>query len=128
MDTGKFQELVLQQLEALNEGQKALFEGQKQLENRMSNVEKSQQQLESRIGNIEKGQLRLETRMEAVEKNQLRLESRIESEVVEKIRGLYDNREVQNERFERIENKISSIEKDTGYLVAKVARLESLAK
>ncbi|MBM7855054.1 chromosome segregation ATPase [Desulfohalotomaculum tongense] len=163
MDNNKFQELVLQQLQALIEGQKetrndltkletrieavetsiksvetrieavetrieAVETGMRSMETRIEAVEAGMKSVETRIEAVETGMKSMETRIEAVEKNQLRLESRIENQVIEKIRGLYDDREIQNVRFERIESKLDNVEINTGYLVAKVARLETLAK
>ncbi|NPV54900.1 MAG: hypothetical protein HPY71_15530 [Firmicutes bacterium] len=63
-----------------------------------------------------------------VEKGQLRLEARLETEVIDKVRALFDDREVQNDRLDRIESKLDDISTDTRYLVARVAKLEKSAK
>lgn len=86
MDNEKFQELVLEQLKSLTDGQKEL------------------------------------------KKDVIRIETRMENEVIDKIRALFDDRDLQNARLNRIENKVESIGIDTGYLVARVARLEKAAK
>lgn len=51
----------------------------------------------------------------------------MENEVI-KIHALFDVREVHEDNFKQITEKFDSIEIDTGYLVARVARLERLAK
>lgn len=67
-------------------------------------------------------------KLDSLERGQLKLETRIENEVIDKIRALFDDRDLQNTRLNRIENKVESIGIDTGYLVARVARLEKAAK
>jgi len=52
----------------------------------------------------------MDSRLEAVERGQLRLETRMENEVVEKIRGLYEFREIQTEVNERILAALDRIE------------------
>ncbi|GAB6156831.1 hypothetical protein JCM39194_00310 [Desulfotomaculum varum] len=63
-----------------------------------------------------------------LEANLLKLETKIENQVIEKLRGLYDDREMQNDRLDRIERRLDKIEADTSYLVVRVAKLESIAK
>jgi hypothetical protein len=86
MDNEKFQELILQQLQALINGQKE------------------------------------------IRKDITKLETRIENEVMNKLGAFFDAREVQNDRFDRICEAIDAISTDTRYLVARVAKLERLAK
>ena len=103
MDNEKFQELVLQQFQGLAGELKALTEGQQKLD---SKVDK----LETRIGNIEEGQNEMKSDIAELNKGQLRLETRMENEVIEKIRGLYEFREVQTEVNERILAALDRIE------------------
>ncbi|MEW6698651.1 MAG: hypothetical protein AB1341_15145 [Bacillota bacterium] len=74
----------------------------------------------------------METRLTSLEKGQLRLETRMENEIVEKIRGLSDGFEFRGDQIENlkkhIDERLDSIEIDTGYLVSRVARLEKIAK
>jgi hypothetical protein len=49
LENEKFQELVLQQLYTLTEGQKQLVEHQKQLVERIELIEKGQARLENRL-------------------------------------------------------------------------------
>lgn len=100
MDNERFQELVLQQLKVLTEGQ--------------SNMENHLEKLEHKTDRIDSGLLKLETR--------------IENEVIEKVRALFDARQVQEDKLGHISEKLDSIEIDTGYLVSRVARLEKVAK
>jgi len=81
------------------------------------------------------GQERLEARLKGVEDGQLKLEARIENEVIEKIQALFDDREVQNDRFENLEkrmehleNQVEGIAIDTRYLVTRLIRLEKAVK
>jgi len=103
-------------------------EGQARLETRLGAVEEGQARLETRLGAVEEGQARLETRLGTVEEGQVKLELRMENEVIEKIRALFDDREAQNERFGRIANTLDDISTDVRYLVARVVKLEKLAK
>ena len=52
MDNEKFQELVLQQLKALTEGQTNLEAGQTKLEARQANLEAGQERIEKRLNTI----------------------------------------------------------------------------
>lgn len=70
----------------------------------------------------------LTTDIKGIKSTVSKLEVDIENKVIEKIRALFDDREVQNERLDRIEDKLDKISTDTSYLVARVARLENLAK
>lgn len=85
MTNEEFQTLVLQQLQSLNEGQKSLTEGQSRIENRMNS-------LESKVDNIE-------DRMDKFESKVDKLELRIESEVIEKVRALFDDRTINQDYF-----------------------------
>lgn len=124
MDNNKLQELILQQLTTLAEGQRqieARIEIVKDLQSRMGNVE-------ARLGGLETGQRRIEMRME--------------NEVIEKIRAVFDGWKAHEEKLERVMstlqehetklehviNVVDDISTDTRYLVARVAKLEKLAK
>ena len=82
-------------------------------------------------------------------KGQQRLETKVENEVADKIRALFDDREIENERFDHLEkrfdflehrfdrlegrfdlviNKLEDITTDVRYLVNRVDKLEKLAK
>ena len=82
-------------------------------------------------------------------KGQQRLETKVENEVADKIRALFDDREIKNERFDHLEkrfdflehrfdrlegrfdlviNKLEDITTDVRYLVNRVDKLEKLAK
>lgn len=86
MDNEKFQELVLEQLKTLTDGQREL------------------------------------------KKDVIRIETRMENEVIDKTRALFDDREVQNDRLDRIENKLDDIATDVSYIAAKIAGLGKLAR
>lgn len=88
--------------------------------------------LNQKVGSLETGQQRLETRMESLEKGQLRLETRMESEVIEKIGALFDGYTMRGDQIENLQKhldqRLDSIEIDTGYLVSRVTRLENITK
>lgn len=60
-----------------------------------------------------------------LKKGQQRIETRIENEVVDKIRGLFDAREVQNDKLDQINYKLTDIDDSVTYALAKVARHEA---
>lgn len=74
-------------------------------------------------------------KLDSIDKRQTKLETKIETDIAEKIHVLFEANQVQEERhnlvMERLNNmdeRLNGIEIDTGYLVARVARLEKLAK
>lgn len=87
--------------------------------------------LNQRIGSMEKVQQQLKQELKAdiqkVDSKVEKLELRMENEVADKIRGLYNFREVNNDQFTKVVEKLESIEIDKGYLVSRVARLEKMA-
>ncbi len=114
MENERFQELVLKQLQVLTEGQS-------RLELRLDSVDSRLGQVESRLDSVD-------SRPENVEKGQLKIETRLENEVIEKIRALFDDREVQNAKLEQIIAREDNISADINYLVSRVVRLEKMAK
>ncbi|MFZ5598995.1 MAG: hypothetical protein ACOY35_05440 [Bacillota bacterium] len=74
----------------------------------------------------------MENRLSSLEKGQSWLETSIENEVLEKICAISDGFELRCDQIESLNNQINerldSIEIDTGYLVSRVARLEKAAK
>lgn len=113
---------------ALQDGQKALEDGQKAIWEKLTEHDGILGTLLERTSSVEMRLGNVENRLEGVEKNQARLELRIENEVIEKIRALFDDREVQNNRFDIIENKLEGVSLDLRYLVTRVIRLEQVAK
>ena len=131
---------------SLEDGQKELIsdvsglkEGQQKIETRMKSMETSQQKIEARIGSLEDGQKelksdvrKLENRMESLETGQRKIEARMESEIIEKIGALFNGYSLRGEQIENLQKhldqRLDSIETDTGYLVSRVARLEKVVK
>jgi predicted nuclease with TOPRIM domain len=74
---------------------------------------------------LKHGQERLESKVD-------KLELRMENEVIEKVRALFDGFTLRGEQIENLQKhldqRLDSIEINTGYLVSKVARLEKMAK
>lgn len=77
-----------------------LKEGQQELRQGHEELWKGYEQMRADIQDLKEGQARLEERM-------TRLEVRIESEVIDKIRGLYDAREIILDKLDRIEGKLA---------------------
>ncbi|MDZ4041995.1 MAG: hypothetical protein U1D96_00650 [Eubacteriales bacterium] len=154
LDNG--QRVLQDGMKALQDGQKELFGGQKALSERQTSLEEGQQALvvgqkaiwekltehdgvlgtllerasnaETHLGNIEVHLGNVENRLETVENNQARLEMRMENEVIDKVRALFDDREVQNIRFDKLENQLEALSIDLSFLVTRVIRLEQVAK
>ncbi|RYD02602.1 hypothetical protein N752_25070 [Desulforamulus aquiferis] len=131
MTNEEFQKLVLEQLGSINKRLNSIDEGQERLESKVGSLEEGQIRLESKVGSLEEGQIRLESKVGSLEEGQIRLESkvdkleiRIENEVIEKIRGLYDYREVTNDKFDQVIDKLSDIDDSINYALAKIARHE----
>ncbi|KJS02633.1 MAG: hypothetical protein VR68_02615 [Peptococcaceae bacterium BRH_c4a] len=116
---------ILAKLNSLEQGQKELRHGQQALEAGQKELTQGQQALEAGQLELTQGQDRLENKVD-------KLEIRMESEVIEKIRTLFDGYSHRGDQIERlqkhIDQRFDSIEIDTGYLVSRVARLEKLAK
>ena len=91
----------------------------------LQELKHGQERLESKVDNLEHGQERLESKVD-------NLELRQENEVIEKVRALFDGFTLRGEQIENLQKhlnqRLDSIEIDTGYLVSKVARLEKMAK
>jgi exonuclease VII small subunit len=104
MDTDKFQELVLQQLENLNlrigsieKGQQTLEKGQQTLEKGQQTLEKSQQSLQQDVEKIRQSQVRME--FEHGEKL---------SALFDGYKSLSETMTDHTERLQRIEEKITT--------------------
>ena len=154
LDNG--QRVLQDGMKALQDGQKELFGGQKALSERQTSLEEGQQALvvgqkaiwekltehdgvlgtllerasnaETHLGNIEVHLGNVENRLETVENNQARLEMRMENEVIDKVRALFDDREVQHIRYDKLENQLEALSIDLSFLVTRVIRLEQVAK
>ena len=138
MTNEQFQELVLQQLQTLTEGQQRMEnrmdnieQNQHKFENRMENLEQNQQKFENSMENLEQNQQKFENRMENLEQKTnridtglLKLETRMERELIDKIRGLFDAREVQNDRFDSLEVKLDEINESIEYALFKLMKQE----
>lgn len=81
---------------------------------------------------LTEGQSRIESRMDKLETKVDKLDLRTENEVIDKVRVLFDGYTLRGDQIEylqkHLDQRLDSIEVDTGYLVARVARLEKLAK
>lgn len=121
MENEKFQELVLQQLAYLAEGQQRLESVVGKIETRTETLEQGQARLEGRMEN-------LEHKTDRIDSGLLKLETRMENEVIDKIRALFDDRETQNDRLDRIENKLDDMATDISYIAAKIAGSGKLAR
>ncbi|MDH7578275.1 MAG: hypothetical protein QHH75_10770 [Bacillota bacterium] len=99
-----------------------------QVESHLENVDSRLGRVEVRLDNVETRLENVDSRLENVEKGQLKIETRLENEVIEKIRALFDDREVQNAKLDQIIAREENILADINYLVSRVVRLEKMAK
>ena len=102
MDNEKFQELVLKQLTALTEGQDSLTE---------------------KVTALTVGQESLTEKVDHIENRIDKLEIRMENAVIDKVRALFDAREVQNDINERIINALGRIEAKVDVLQMETASI-----
>ncbi|MBO8138287.1 MAG: hypothetical protein H0Z40_09175 [Desulfotomaculum sp.] len=63
-----------------------------------------------------------------LKRGQQRIETRIKNELVDKVRALFDAREVQGDINTKILDKLEDIEINTNYTAAKVSRLKQVVK
>lgn len=102
------------------------------MENILNQILAEMKTINQRVENIEQGQQQLKQELRAdiqkVESKVDKLELRMETEVIDKIRILFDADKVREEKLSQFVEKLDSIEIDTGYLVARVSRLEKVAK
>jgi len=143
VENEKFQELVLQQLQALAEGQKQLSErlglveeGQARLENRiealdnrMEVLENRMESLENRMEALENRMDSLENRMDSLENRQAKLELRLENEVIPKISTLFDGHQLRGDQIKNLkqyfDEKLDTIALDLNFLIGRVVRHDS---
>ncbi|MEW5793701.1 MAG: hypothetical protein AB1709_05470 [Bacillota bacterium] len=113
---------------SLEEGQQALVVGQKAIWEKLTEHDGVLGTLLERASNAETHLGNIEVHLGNVENNQARLEMRMENEVIDKVRALFDDREVQNIRFDKLENQLEALSIDLSFLVTRVIRLEQVAK
>lgn len=129
MDNEKFQKLVLKKLEVIETiagDVSELKEGQATLETRMNGLEKGQVALETRMNGLEKGQDILARQVSTLTEDVQEIRQSqviMENELTEKVRALFDAREVQNDINERIVSALERIEAKVDVLQMETAHL-----
>jgi len=97
----------------------------KPINERLARVEQGQQVVNQELQELRQGQDKLDSKV-------TRLEIRMENEVIDKVRVLFDGFALRGNQIDNlqkhVDERLDSIEIDTNYLVARVARLEKLAK
>ena len=73
--------------------------------------------LKTDVLSLKEGQAMLEQKFD-------KMAVKIENELVDKTRALFDGREVHNDRFELLMNKLDGVAKDTSFLVREVSVLK----
>ncbi len=144
MTDKEFQELVVNQLQILTEGQQALNDkvnnldaNQVRMENELTDkvdkldnkvdklddkvneLDDKVNKLDDKVNKLDNKVDKLDAKVDKLDANQIRMEN----ELTEKIRGLYDFREVQNDvneriisTLERLEAKIDVLQLETAHL------------
>ncbi|RYD01498.1 hypothetical protein N752_29805 [Desulforamulus aquiferis] len=124
MDNEKFQELVLIRLEENEKFQgyvlKRLEDNEKfqaSVLEQLKSLNQGQAKLEEDVKDLKLGQTKLEANQLKLDANQLKLETKIENEVVDRIRALFDDRQVHLDYFAeiresqvRMEGKLQSLQ------------------
>jgi DNA repair ATPase RecN len=82
--------------------------------NQLATLTSMVQGLDSKVDNLENGLDKLAFRME--------------KEVIDKLKALFDARDVRNERLKDMDERLENVETDVRYLVSRVTRLEKVAK
>lgn len=121
-------EKIDQSVEKLDHKVENLDQRVEGLDHKVENLDQRVEKLDQHVGNLDQRVGNLEEGQAVFVANVHKLELKIENEVIEKIRALFDDREVQNHRLECIEVKLDGIIVDLSYLVTNVARLERIAK
>ena len=111
--------------ELLNMLRSVIQEELKPINDRLVTLEQGQKVLEA-------GQVKLSQSQDRLENKVDKLEMRMESEVIEKIRALFDGYSLRGDQIENLQKhldqRLDSIETDVGYLVSRVVRLEEIVK
>ncbi|MEA4883358.1 MAG: hypothetical protein VB144_06840 [Clostridia bacterium] len=94
----------------------------------VSVLKEGQQRLEGRMEDFEQGQIRIETRMEDLDQGQICIETRMENVVIDKIRALFDAREVQNDSIADIREVLGRVEAKVDVLQLETSSLRKLKK
>ena len=81
----------------------------RKMDRRLENLEEGQKRAEVRFENLEEGQKKLEVRLGNLEEGQRKIEIKIENDINDKIRALFDDREVTKDSFNNINNTLSDI-------------------
>ncbi|GAB4261941.1 hypothetical protein [Thermincola ferriacetica] len=105
----KILQLILSEIKDLKVNQEKVYR-------EVTDIKEGQQRLEGRMDKLEEGQQRLESRMD-------KLESKIETEITDKIRALYDFREVQADINNRIITTLDRIEAKVDVLQMETAQI-----
>lgn len=90
----------------------------------MTNEEKILNMLQSIQGDVKNMKIDIGKVYTKIDK----LELRMENEIVDRLHALFDDRQVQHGKLQCLEDRLESIEIDTGYLVSRVSSLEKLVK
>ena len=126
------QQTLEQGQQELRHGQQTLEQTQQELRHGQQTLEQDYQELRHGQQTLEQGQQELRTNIQKIESKVDKLELRMEEEVFNKIGALLNGHSLRGDQIEKLrkhlDERLDNIETDTRYLVARVARLEKLAK
>lgn len=114
MDNGKFQELVLQQFQAMDKRFQAITGELKTINQRVGTIEEGQARMETRMDRLEKSQdmlatevMTVKSKTNEVNSNLTKLAIRIENKIESKISALFEGHKQHTEQLTRIEEQVS---------------------
>ena len=96
------------------------------LDEDVSSLKEGQAQLFSEVSSLKEGQAQINSRLDKLETRLDRVETRLENEVIDKIRVLFDAREVQNDVNMKILNTLSRLEAKVDFLQLETASIKRI--
>ncbi|KNF08091.1 hypothetical protein CLPU_10c01460 [Gottschalkia purinilytica] len=87
----------------------------------MNNEEKAYSLLEKIYFELQETKKELKSEIQENRKAMVKLEAKIEDEISDKVRSLYDNRELVNDKLNAIDDKLDNIQIDINNLTIKTA-------
>lgn len=105
---------------------KQILEELQNLNQKVSNIEKEQQAMKEDQQSMKSDLQTMKTDISELKNSQLRLESRMETEVIDKVRALFDAREVQNDINERMISTLNRIEAKIDVLQMETAHIRRI--
>lgn len=119
---------ILIELKTLNKRVGNLEQGQQEMKTDVAELKTDVAELKTDVTELKIDVAELKTDVTELKTGQQQLETRIENELINKVRALFDAREIQNNINKQILDKLENVDININYLVAKVIHLEKIAK